>query len=95
MDSLVEGLRNLEGRIAQCLDRIDETRKDFSHHDKDLIHDAGPSGYLFENLRTGRPITDIKKAWWSALRDAALSQTPFDCAGRHTLESGVILALLL
>jgi integrase len=49
-----------------------------------LSNDAGANGYLFENSKTGRPITDIKRAWRSALRDAGIPHMPFHCAGRHT-----------
>jgi integrase len=49
-----------------------------------LYRDAGPGGYLFENPLTGKPITDIKNAWRSALKAAGLPHIPFHCAGRHT-----------
>jgi len=51
---------------------------------QDLSHRAGPSGYLFENPKTGRPLVDIKTAWRLALRDAGIPHIPFHCAGRHT-----------
>lgn len=49
-----------------------------------LCNEAGPSGYLFENSKTGKPITDIKTGWRSALEDAGIPHIPFHCAGRHT-----------
>lgn len=49
-----------------------------------LCENAGPSGYLFENLKTGKPRKDIKTAWRSALEDAGIPHIPFHCAGRHT-----------
>jgi len=49
-----------------------------------LCEQAAASGYLFENPKTGRPITDIKTAWRSALEDAGIPHIPFHCAGRHT-----------
>ncbi len=49
-----------------------------------LCNEAGPNGYLFENPKTGKPITDIKTAWRSALEDAGIPHIPFHCAGRHT-----------
>ncbi len=33
-----------------------------------LIMEAGPNGYLFENLGTGKPILDVKKSWLHALK---------------------------
>src|SRR5262249_6445359 len=45
---------------------------------------AGESGDLFENPKTGKPIKDIKTAWRSALKLAGLPHIPFHCAGRHT-----------
>ena len=49
-----------------------------------LCNEAGPNGYLFENPKTGKPITTIKTAWTSALRKAGIPHIPFHCAGRHT-----------
>src|SRR5262249_47873516 len=49
-----------------------------------LCEEAGPSGYLFESKRTGKPITDIKHAWRKALELAGIPHIPFHCAGRHT-----------
>jgi integrase len=49
-----------------------------------LCNEAGESGYLFENPKTGKPITDIKKGWRKALADANIPHIPFHCAGRHT-----------
>lgn len=49
-----------------------------------LCEKAGPSGYLFENPKTGKPIKDIKTAWRTALRLAGIPHIPFHCAGRHT-----------
>ncbi len=49
-----------------------------------LCEEAGPSGYLFENSRTGKPIRDIKTAWRKALELAEIPHIPFHCAGRHT-----------
>ncbi len=49
-----------------------------------LCVEAGSSGYLFENPRTGRPIKDIKNSWQSALQDAGTPHLPFHCGGRHT-----------
>jgi integrase len=49
-----------------------------------LCDNAGPSGYLFENPKTGKPRKDIKTAWRSALEDAGIPHIPFHCAGRHT-----------
>ena len=37
-----------------------------------LVEKAGPNGYLFENPKTGKPIRDVKTAWYSALRDAKI-----------------------
>jgi integrase len=51
---------------------------------RNLCEEAGPSGYLFENARTGKPITDIKHAWGKALELAGIPHIPFHCAGRHT-----------
>ncbi len=55
-----------------------------------LCGQARPSGYLFENPRTGKPIKDIKTAWRAALRDAELLHIPFHCAGRHTFGTRAI-----
>ncbi|HJQ70932.1 MAG TPA: site-specific integrase [Blastocatellia bacterium] len=55
-----------------------------------LCENSGPSGYLFENPRTGKPITDIKTAWRLALRDAGIPHIPFHCAGRHTFGTRAI-----
>jgi integrase len=49
-----------------------------------LCDTSGPSGYLFENRRTRRPLQDIKTAWRSALKDAGICHMPFHCAGRRT-----------
>ncbi|HZS45141.1 MAG TPA: site-specific integrase [Blastocatellia bacterium] len=49
-----------------------------------LCDKAGPSGYLFENPKTGKPIKDIKTAWRKALELAGIPHIPFHCAGRHT-----------
>lgn len=49
-----------------------------------LYWNAGASGYLFENPKTGKPITDIKNGWRTALRLAGIPHIPFHCAGRHT-----------
>lgn len=49
-----------------------------------LCEQAGPSGYLFENKKTGKPRKDIKTAWRAALEDAGIPHIPFHCAGRHT-----------
>jgi integrase len=42
-----------------------------------LCQDAGESGYLFENPRTGKPLADIKTAWRNALRDAGIEALRF------------------
>jgi len=55
-----------------------------------LCEQSRPAGYLFENPRTGKPITDIKTAWRAALRDAELPHIPFHCAGRHTFGTRAI-----
>ena len=49
-----------------------------------LCEKAGPSGYLFEKGKTGKPIKDIKTAWRRALQLAGIPHLPFHCAGRHT-----------
>jgi integrase len=41
------------------------------------------SGYLFENPKTSKPITDIKKGWAAALRDAGIAHIRFHDI-RHT-----------
>ena len=41
------------------------------------------SGYLFENPKTGKPITDIKNGWASALREAGIEPIRFHDI-RHT-----------
>jgi integrase len=55
-----------------------------------LRDQAGQSGYLFENPKTGKPIIDIKTAWRSALRDAGIPHIPFHCAGRQTFGTRAI-----
>jgi len=45
---------------------------------------AGPSGYLFEYRKTGKPLRDIKSAWRTALKLAGIPHITFHCAGRHT-----------
>jgi len=55
-----------------------------------LCDQAGQSGYLFENPKMGKPITDIKTAWRSALRDAGIPHILFHCAGRHTFGTRAI-----
>jgi integrase len=55
-----------------------------------LCEKARESGYLFENPKTGKPITDIKTAWRSALREAEVPHIPFHCAGRHTFGTRAI-----
>ena len=55
-----------------------------------LYDQAGQSGYLFENPKTGKPLIDIKTAWRSALRDAGIPHIPFHCAGRHTFGTRAI-----
>ena len=55
-----------------------------------LCNDARPSGYLFENPKTGKPITTIKTAWGKALRDAGIPYINFHCAGRHTFGTRAI-----
>jgi hypothetical protein len=37
-----------------------------------LVEKTGPSGYLFENPKTGKSIQDVKTAWRLALRDAKI-----------------------
>jgi len=37
-----------------------------------LVEKAGPSGYLFENPKTGKPIRDVKTGWRLALHDAKI-----------------------
>lgn len=49
-----------------------------------LCDESPDSGYLFENPKTGKPITTIKTAWRKALRDAGIPYLNFHCAGRHT-----------
>lgn len=49
-----------------------------------LCNESSDSGYLFENSKTGKPITTIKTAWRKALRDAGIPCINFHCAGRHT-----------
>jgi integrase len=48
-----------------------------------LCSDVSESGYLFENPKTGRPITDIKNGWASALREAGIPPIRFHDI-RHT-----------
>ena len=55
-----------------------------------LCNDARPSGYLFENPRTGKPITTIRTAWGKVLRDAGIPYISFHCAGRHTFGTRAI-----
>lgn len=49
----------------------------------ELCANVGASGYLFENRRTGKPITDIKNAWASALLKAKITDLRFHDI-RHT-----------
>ena len=37
-----------------------------------LCEEAGPTGYLFENLKTGKPVREVKTAWRSALPEAGI-----------------------
>lgn len=55
-----------------------------------LCKQARDSGYLFENPKTGKPITTIKTAWRKALRDAGIAYINFHCAGRHTFGTRAI-----
>jgi integrase len=55
-----------------------------------LCREARPSGYLFENPRTGKPITTIKTAWRKALRAAGIPYINFHCAGRHSFGTRAI-----
>lgn len=55
-----------------------------------LCNDARRSGYLFENPKTGKPITTIRTAWGKALRDAGIPYINFHCAGRHTFGTRAI-----
>src|SRR4051812_29819217 len=55
-----------------------------------LYNDARESGHLFENPKTGKPITTIKTAWRKALRDAGIPYINFHCAGRHTFGTRAI-----
>ena len=55
-----------------------------------LCHETRDSGYLFENPKTGKPITTIKTAWRKALRDAGIPYINFHCAGRHTFGTRAI-----
>jgi integrase len=54
-----------------------------------LCQKARPSGYLFENPRTGNPIKDIKTAWWNALKDAGITGLRFHDL-RHTFGTRAI-----
>ncbi|MEN3333084.1 MAG: hypothetical protein V7641_2449 [Blastocatellia bacterium] len=49
----------------------------------ELCTNVSTSGYLFENPKTGKPITDIKNGWASALRDAGIAHIRFHDI-RHT-----------
>jgi integrase len=49
----------------------------------DPCANVSASGYLFENAETGRPITDIKNGWASALREAGIAPIRFHDI-RHT-----------
>ena len=55
-----------------------------------LCNEARPSGYLFENPKTGKPITTIRTAWRKALRDAGIPYINFHRAGRHTFGTRAI-----
>lgn len=55
-----------------------------------LCNEARPSGYPFENPKTGKPITTIRTAWGKALRDAGIPYINFHCAGRHTFGTRAI-----
>jgi integrase len=54
---------------------------------------AGPTGYLFENPKTGRPLTDIKNAWRSALSEAGIENLRFHdirhTAGTRMADAGI------
>src|ERR1051325_3030418 len=54
-----------------------------------LCDKAPVSGYLFENPKTGKPITTIKTAWRKALRDTGIAYINFHCAGRHTFTRAI------
>jgi integrase len=54
------------------------------------VDETRDSGFLFENLKTGKPITTIKTAWRKALRDAGMPYINFHCAGRHTFGTRAI-----
>jgi integrase len=49
----------------------------------ELCANVPASGYLFENPRTGKPITEIKRAWESALQEAGIAHIRFHDI-RHT-----------
>jgi integrase len=49
----------------------------------ELCANVSASGYLFENPKTGKPITDIKKGWAAALRNAGIAHIRFHDI-RHT-----------
>jgi integrase len=55
-----------------------------------LCKEARDSGYLFENPKTGKPITTIKTAWGKALRDAGIAYINIHCTGRHTFGTRAI-----
>ena len=44
---------------------------------RQLCEKTGPAGYLFENRKAGKPIPDIKTAWYSALREADIQTFRF------------------
>src|SRR5687767_14652070 len=54
-----------------------------------LMAAAGVNGYLFENLKTGKPVVDFKKAWKSALREAKINKLRFHDI-RHTFGTRAI-----
>ena len=54
-----------------------------------LCEKAGENGYLFENKRTGKPIHDIKTAWYNALDDAKIANLRFHDL-RHTFGTRAI-----
>ncbi|MFP5262006.1 MAG: tyrosine-type recombinase/integrase [Blastocatellia bacterium] len=59
-----------------------------------LCEQAGASGYLFENPKTGKPIADIKTAWRSALKDAGIPTSLFIVRGGIRSGLGPLTAAL-
>jgi integrase len=78
-------LHNTKGGKSRSVPMYETIRPVFER----LCEKAGPSGYLFENPRTGKSIKDIKTAWWNALKDAGIAGLRFQDI-RHTFGTRAI-----